>query len=127
MNDLKPKGIQIQIGGVERHFLSTLNVINEVQSHYNLNFLDSLNKLFDPETETEALYFFTTTLINDEVEREKWKKPDTELKKVSEKEVGWMIDAYNKNSIKAAILAANNISLPELEEDPNAQSGQQNN
>lgn len=128
MSDLRPIGIPIELGGVERHFLFTLNAIDAVQSHYNMPVLDAFNKMFDAKEQTSALKFLTMTLINDEVEREKWKNPDSELKEVTEKEVGWMIHADNIGEVTAAILAANRVSIPESDEndDPNMESGQQN-
>lgn len=129
MSDLRPIGILIELGGVERHFLFTLNAIDAVQSHYNMPVLDALNKMFDAKEQTSALKFLTMTLINDEVEREKWKNPDSELKEVTEKEVGWMIHADNIGEVTVAILAAYRVSIPESDEndDPNMESGQQNN
>lgn len=128
MSDLRPVGIPIELDGVERHFFFTLNAIDAVQSHYNMPVLDALNKMFDAKEQTSALKFLTMTLINDEVEREKWKNPDSELKEVAEKEVGWMIHADNIGDVTVAILAAYRVSFPESDEndDPNMESGQQN-
>ena len=128
MSDLRPVGIPIELDGVERHFLFTLNAIDAVQSHYNMPVLDALNKMFDAKEQTSALKFLTMTLINDEVEREKWKNPDSELKEVTEKEVGWMIHADNIGEVTVAILAAYRVSIPESDEndDPNTESEQQN-
>ena len=129
MSDLRPVGIPIELGGVERHFLFTLNAIDTVQSHYNSTMFEALDKLFDANEQNEALKFFTMTLINDEVEREKWKNPSSDLKEVSEKEVGWMIHVENMGIVTTSILSAYRISVPESNEndDPNMESGQQNN
>ena len=129
MSDLRPVGIPIELGGVERHFLFTLNAIDTVQSHYNSTMFEALDKLFDANEQNEALKYFTMTLINDEVEREKWKNPSSDLKEVSEKEVGWMIHVENMGIVTTAILSAYRISVPESNEndDPNMESGQQNN
>ena len=129
MSDLRPVGIPIELGGVERHFLFTLNAIDTVQSHYNSTMFEALDKLFDANEQNEALKFFTMTLIKDEVEREKWKNPSSDLKEVSEKEVGWMIHVENMGIVTTAILSAYRISVPESNEndDPNMESGQQNN
>ena len=129
MSDLRPVGIPIELGGVERHFLFTLNAIDTVQSHYNSTMFEALDKLFDANEQNEALKFFTMTLINDEVEREKWKNPSSDLKEVAEKEVGWMIHVENMGIVTTAILSAYRISVPESNEndDPNMESGQQNN
>lgn len=38
MCNLKLRGVPVMVEGVERHFLFTLNVIDEIQNHYNLDF-----------------------------------------------------------------------------------------
>lgn len=127
MSDLRPVGVPIELGGVERHFLFTLNAIDTVQNHYNLTAMEALGKLFDPKEQLETLRFMTTTLINDEVERVKWRNPDSDLIEVTEKEVGWMISVDNIDKVTNAILEAYRISVPESDEndDPNMESGQQ--
>ncbi len=126
MSDLRPVGVPITLDGTERHFLFTLNAIDEVQSHYDTDVLNALDNLFDEKKKMEALRFFTSTLLNDEYQREKWKKPDTELKEVSVQQAGWIINVDNIADVTAAILEAYRISLPDQEdEDPNQTSGQQ--
>ena len=129
MSDLRPVGVPIELGGVERHFLFTLNAIDAVQSHYDMTILDALNKLFDANEQVESLKFLTMTLINDEVEREKWRNPDSDLNKVTENDVGYMVHSFNMPEVRKAILAAYRISVPESDEndDPNMESGQQSN
>ena len=34
MSDLRPRGIPVVLDGVERHFLFTLNIIDEIQDRY---------------------------------------------------------------------------------------------
>lgn len=120
MSDLRPTGVPVMIDGVERHFLFTLNVIDKIQSHYNTTMMDVLSKLFDEREQFQALRYFVKVLLDDEVERAKWKDPDAEIKGYSDKEIGWLISADNNMEITAAILAAYHISVPDPEEnDPN--------
>lgn len=129
MRDLKPVGIPVELGGVERRFLFTLNVIDAVQGYYDATVLEVLNKLFDAKEQIDSLRFLVTTLINDEIEREKWMNPSSDLKEVTEKEVGWMINVDNISTVTTAILAAYRISIPDSDEeqDPNAKGEQQSN
>lgn len=129
MSDLRPTGVPIELGSVERHFLFTLNVIDEIQTHYDGTVLDALGHMFstnDKEPVSDVI-FFATVLMNDEAERESWRNSDSQLKKVTEKEAGWMITWDNLNEVRTAILQAYHISMPEAEDnDPNRESGRQN-
>lgn len=127
MSDLNPIGVPITLGGVERHFLFTLNVIDEVESHYGMPVIDALDKLWDKKELYGALRYFTTVLVNDEVEYMRHKDPDSALKPITEKEAGWLITVDNIPEVTAAILAAYRLSAPEPDEDddPNLRSGQQ--
>ena len=78
MSDLRPVGVPIDLGGVERHFLFTLNAIDAVESHYGCPVFEALGKITVSETQSEALRFFVATLVNDEAEREKWKNPESD-------------------------------------------------
>ena len=51
MSDLKPRGIPIILDGVERHFLFTLNIIDELQDKYGKNLyeiIEDLTKMKNP-------------------------------------------------------------------------------
>ena len=127
MSDLRPVGVPIDLGGVERHFLFTLNAIDAVESHYGCPVFEALGKITVSETQSEALRFFVATLVNDEAEREKWKNPESDLRVITEKEAGWLISVDNISKIIKAILLAYGISVPEPDgdDDPNQESGQQ--
>lgn len=116
------------LGGVERRFLFTLNVIDAVESHYGMPVIDALGKLWDEKELSGALRYFATVLINDEAERERVKNPDSRLRPVTERETGWMVSVDNIAEVTAAIFAAYGFSAPKPEEDdgPNLEGGQQN-
>lgn len=122
MSDLKPKGIPVMLDGEERHLLFTLNVIDEVQEHYDCSLEEVIEKLTDKKESVKTLRYLVTVLLNDEVERLNPEGSRT----YTEKEAGWMIDQGNMPEVLVAVLKAYGLSLPEPDEfeSPNAQSGQ---
>lgn len=128
MSDLRPTGVPIEIDGVERRFLFTLNVIDEIQEHYEKPLDEIVDMLLDKRYAGECMRYLVTALINDEVERELYKNKQCQLKRVTEQEVGWMLSNDNIQEVTLAVLQAYGVSLPEAEEDdfPNAMSGQLN-
>lgn len=129
MSDLNPKGASIVLGGVERKLLFTLNVMDEIQSHYDKTVFEALKLLIDPMQQTKVVKFLLMTLLNDEAEREKARNKDTDLKVLSEKEVGWLVSYDNLAEVVSAMLKAYGMSMPEPDEsekDPNAVSRQSN-
>lgn len=125
MSDLRPRGVPIVLGGVERHFLFTLNIIDEIQDKYGKNMHEVIEDLTHEEVFEHTLRDLTVILINDEAE----KRGNETLPLVTEQEVGEMIGLDNYYLVMATILKAYGISLPEPDEDndPNRESGQQNN
>lgn len=129
MSDLRPVGTPIMLNGMERNFLFTLNVIDSIQSHYDLPVLEVLGKLFDEKEKVKTLKFLVTVLLNDEVEGEKYKNGNGTAKEVTEREVGAMIHVENMDEVIKTILKAYGISEPDADEDevPNQKSEQQSN
>lgn len=126
MSDLRPQGVKVNLDGVEREFLFTMNAIEEIQSKYGKTVLDVLTEISDQEKMPETIKSITSILLTDEAERKKWKDPDSTLPSVSEKEAGWMVTADNIDEVTVAILRAYRISIPEPDEDenPNGKSSQ---
>lgn len=112
MSDLRPKGIPIELEGVERHLLFTLNAINELQEYYKEDLSSIIDKLTDKTEAVSTLRQILTTLLNDEADRE-LAMNGNELKQYTEKEIGWLVTLDNQEQILLAILAAYGISLPE--------------
>lgn len=69
MSDLKPRGIPIILDGVERHFLFTLNIIDELQDKYGKNLYEIIEDLTKNEESGHLLREVVTILLNDEVDR----------------------------------------------------------
>lgn len=125
MSDLKPRGIPVKLAGVERKLLFTLNAIDAVESKYEEPILDVLEKMFKPETQNKTVKDIIIILLEDEEEREKYFHPDAEMRKITEKEVGWEINALNRDDFALKIIQAYGLTMPKAEEeDPNRESGQ---
>lgn len=124
MSDLRPKGTPVMINGEERNLLFTLNVIDEIQDHYDAPMTEVWDRLTDKRKSDKTIRYLVCTLLNDEVAREKRNGKD--LKSYTEEEVGWAITVKNVNEIMMALLSAYGMSLPEPDEDadPKAESGQ---
>lgn len=124
MSDLKPRGVPVMVEGVERHFLFTLNVIDEIQDHYNLALSEVIDKLTDKSQAYKTLRYIIMTLLNDEAERENATGND-KYKKVTEKETGWLITLENEEEILIAVFKAYGLSLPEGEDEYPNQEGRE--
>lgn len=115
MSDLRPRGVSVEIDGVERYMLFTLNAIDELQEYYKEDLGTIIDRLTDKEEAVSTLRQILATLLNDEAEREA--VSGKELKRYTVKEVGWLVSLDNQEQILLAILEAYGLSLPEGEED----------
>lgn len=126
MSDLRPVGVPVMIEGVERHMLFTLNVIDEIQEHYNEPLAEIINNLMKKSSAVKTLRYMTYALLEDELQRKA--AGGEKLKKYSEKEIGWLITRENEEEIMLAILKAYGLALPESDDReeafPNQSSGQ---
>ena len=124
MSDLNPKGIPVMIGGVERHFLFTLNAIDDIQDHFEKPLSEVVQQFTEKEQAYKTMRYVAMVLINDEAERERAAgREGYEI--LTEQEVGWLITLKNEGEVALAILKAYGYSLPESEdENPNRESGQ---
>lgn len=130
MSDLRPTGVPLMVGGVKREILFTLNAIDKIQSETGLSMEEVIGELTIPGKSVQALKKILKCLLEDEVERKAGQ--ETEFKKYTEEEIGWLFDARNIPEAVLAIFTAYGVSLPELEEEeeeenPNMVSGQQKN
>lgn len=127
MSSLRPKGVPVMIDGVERHFLFTLNVVDEIQEHYDMALPDVLGKFIEENRNEKIMIYLVAELLRDEAERESY-AGNNDLKIYSLKETGWILNIENRGTIATAIFEAYGVSLPEMEdeevEDPNMESGQ---
>lgn len=110
------------LDGAERHLLFTLNVIDEVQDHYDCSLEEVINRLTDKKEAAKTLRYLVMVLLNDELERLDQKGGG----EYTEKQVGWLISQDNVLEVTMAVLRAYGLSLPEPDEfeSPNGESGQ---
>lgn len=121
MSDLRPKGAQVEIGGVNRHFLFTLNAIDTIQSEKGMPVSNVMELLQDEAEVPGTVRYLATVLINDEIERENARTKGSQST-LTEKEVGWLIEISEIGKVADAIMIAYGISLPDNEdEDPNGE------
>lgn len=127
MSDLRPRGVEIEIGGQKRTFLFTINAIDQIQEKCNAPLFDAVKyaaQVVDGEMDHDTIQNFrtiVTILLNDENDGE-----------LTEKEVGRMLDLGNYRKVAYAVLRAYGVSLPdpdedddfEDDEDPKVETGQ---
>lgn len=130
MRILKPQGIEINIDELPRHILFDLNVIDEIQEHYDEPIHDIITKIFG-ETKDERkqsyklLRYVLTALINEDValhnelSGEQWET-------VSELYIGSIINSGNIGMVSDILYRAYTAQFPKASEDeqsPNVRSG----
>jgi len=131
MSDLKPTGTKIRLGKNEYALRFTLNVIDDIQDHFNIP-IEEMEKLFkDEKNAIKNLRYLLAVLINEDIDcqndeaLERGEKP--RLLHVDERYVGRYISAENMNEMTTSIYKSFAAGTPEPEEDaPNATSEQQN-
>ena len=112
MSALQPRGIPVNIGGVERRFLFTFAAIDEIQDHFDKPLVEVLEMLKDDRTLYKAAGFIVCTLINDEIIRNGGKGRGPELMEVMR-----MLDLSMTARAVRTILKAYGISMPDPDED----------
>lgn len=122
MSDLRPAGEPVMLGGEKRHFLFTLNVVDELQEHFDCSLEEVIDRLTDKREAAKTLRYVAMTLLNDEADR----TADASMKRYTEKEAGWLVSQENLTEVTVAVLKAYGLSLPEPDEfaSPNVMSGQ---
>lgn len=112
MSDLRPEGVPVELGGQERHFLFTINAIDEIQTQCNREFFETIDyaaAAANGKMDHETLVCFrsiVTVLVNDESGEH-----------LTEKEVGRMLTLHNYCIIARKVLEAFGVSIPEPDED----------
>lgn len=130
MSDLKPRGVDIEIGGQEYKLLFTINAIDEIQAKCNMPLFDVVKLIAgaaDGKMDHDTLVNYravATILLN-----------CNSIVELTEKEVGNLIELENYTRVAVSILRAYGISLPDPDEDeefeeddeeidPNVETGQ---
>lgn len=111
MSDLRPVGVPVEVKGVERHLLFTLNTIDEIQEHYDKTLDEVLDYLMDDRKLPKVMTYILCVLLNDEAER----KPEDGLIKYTEKEIGNIVTREEIMEYTFKILKAYGVSIPEAD------------
>ena len=116
MSDLKPTGVKIKLGNEEYGMRFTLNAIDDIQDHFNID-ISELNGLFsDTKHQIRNIRYILTVLINEDIDcvadETGEKRPH-----VDEKYVGRHIDIANINSVIGRVYATVNSGTPKTDED----------
>lgn len=130
MSDLRPQGVEIELGGQKRNLLFTLNVIDDIQERCNMPLIDAVRKVGEVidnnAQDHDAIAAFrtvVTSLLN-----------GSGGEPVTDSEVGRMIHVGNYKLVAWKVLEAYGISIPDPDEDdeddedenedPNPETGQ---
>lgn len=126
MSVFKPRGIAIVLNGEERHFLFTLNMIDQIEEKYDKPLLEIIEDVANDTGSGHLLRDLVVMLLNDEAERNRRMQSSVEYATVTAEDVGDMIGLDNYYEVMKAFLKAYGISMPETDEDedPNQESGQ---
>lgn len=112
MSDLRPKGVEIELGGQKRNLLFTINAIDEIQERCNMPLIDVMQyaaKAADGKMDHETLDYFravVTALVN-----------DADGERHSEKEIGRFLTLDNYRPVAWKVLEAYGLSMPDPDED----------
>jgi hypothetical protein len=131
MRILKPVGIEIDIDGKDRHLLFNVNVIDELQEHFDMYIGDILNALLDNQDKEkqkafyDSIVYILAVLLNEDVRMHNKNNPSDPWEKITDE---YLKEEILTNSTSAAIaleiLKSFNGSLPKNEDDdPNLKSG----
>lgn len=125
MSDLRPKGVEVNLGERKYRFVLTLNAIDQIQEKCNLPLFDAMAyvaKAADGKMDHDTIQNFKSIvaiLINEDSEEE-----------VTDKDVGKILNLQNFRQIAWKVLETYGVHMPEADEDteedehPNAETGQ---
>lgn len=126
MGVMNNTGTPLNLDGVERHLLFTLNAVDEIQEHFDLPLQEVIGKLLKDDSAEETLKGLLVILFNDEVERLSYNGKECNIEKVDDRQIGWMLTNDNVIYAITSVLTAYGCDLPKQDEDdPNAKSGTQ--
>lgn len=119
MSDLRPKPGTISLGGNEYGVLFSINVIDDIQDHFDISIEQLSDVLQDPHKRFKVLKYLLTALINEAIDDEESGKPHVDIQWVGRK-----LRPDNMGELVSKSLKALHVSMPETEDDdsPNAQS-----
>jgi len=112
MRELKPKGVPINFDGYDRHFLFTINVIDELQEEYDKPIIEILTEAANIDVKNHStLISVVTALVNEDVEIHN-EETGENWPKVDKKYISRKITINNIDKIIAAITKSFVSGLP---------------
>ena len=133
MRILRPVGEEIQIDDKVRHLLFNINVIDEIQEHYDEYIVDVINSLFNNKDKKKQKQSYSTmvyillTLLNEDVRLHNKRNPQDMWEELTEEFLKEeVVTNETSMTISLLILKAFNGTLPKSEgdSDPNLKGGQ---
>lgn len=138
MRILKPVGEKLTINDIEYNLFFNINVVDELQEHYDMPMADILNSILSDPDENGTRFttketfskvvFILKALINEDVRVKNNKallSGDEQLQEVAEGEIREVLTSGAIFQVIKLLLDSFNKTLPKSEnEDPNAKSGQ---
>ena len=130
MSDLRPKGTKIKLDEKEYGLRFTLNVIDEIQDHFDIP-ISQIDELFkDEKKQIKALKYIITLLINEDLDCIA-DETGIQAKHLKEDYVGRHINLLNAATLVSSIYNSFTSGMPakgeDSDEDPNLTSEQQKN
>jgi predicted metal-dependent enzyme (double-stranded beta helix superfamily) len=116
MSDLKPTGSKIKLGNNEYGMRFTLNVIEDIQDHFNINVSDIDSLFSDERNQIKNIRYLLTVLINENIDCED-DETGEKTPHLDERYVGRHIDLANVGDMKAAIFSTASKGMPESDAD----------
>lgn len=105
MSNINPKGKPLKIGGREYNLIFTINVIDDIQDHFDIS-IDKLSDLIsEPRKQFKVIRYILTALINESIEIHNEESPD-KWDKIDERYVGRHMTTSNLKEFADAILGA---------------------
>lgn len=127
MSDMNPKPIEIKFDEKIYKVTFNINVIDDVQNHFNTPLGEICSLLADDVNICGNVRYILTSLLNDAIEEQEFVIGE-KIPKLTEHEVGRKINIENFGYFQNKVFEAFGISMPEFNEDddlPNMTSERQ--
>jgi len=129
MRILMPIGEEIEFDDKKRHLLFNINVIDEIQEHFDMYIVDAINSVFS-ETDKKGGYnrlsYILLVLLNEDVRMHNRKSPNDQWCLITEDFINSELLTNDTAKVfTGLILKSFNGSLPKVDKQtPNVKSGQ---
>lgn len=123
MSDLNPKEIEIELDGVKYGLLFTVNLIDDLQSHFGVPISDVFDMMNDEMQMFKVITKFLEVAINEHIDEYTPDVPHVNARMIGRK---MNLQKMSMNDAKEKIFGAFSTGMPNVEEDsdPNVTSEQ---